>query len=385
MQKVLIVFGTRPEAIKMAPLIKEFQRFPDHFETIICVTGQHRQMLDQVLTVFDVKPDFDLQLMKSDQDLYHIFSSVLNKFREVCEKVRPDLVFVQGDTSTSTASALAAFFQKIPVAHIEAGLRTNNPYSPWPEEINRQITTRLAKYHFAPTLVAKNNLLKENVDENKIHVTGNTVIDAIQMIVKKLNDSKDITTYILEQITEKGYDLNRLSGNRKLILITGHRRENFGTGLENICNAIKTSSEHFSDFDFLYPVHFNPNVRHSVNKILGGSTQENIFIIDPVDYIPFVYLMQRCFLILTDSGGIQEEASELCKPVLVMRENTERPEALEAGISELIGTDQDKIFSSLKKLITDKEYYLRMTHKKNPFGDGKASERIVNYFLNMEF
>jgi UDP-N-acetylglucosamine 2-epimerase (non-hydrolysing) len=384
MRKVLIVFGTRPEAIKMAPVVKGFQKYPDHFQTIICVTGQHRQMLDQVLNIFDIKPDFDLNIMQPDQDLYDIFSCILLKIREVYKEVKPDLVLVHGDTSTSTASALAAFYQQIPVGHVEAGLRTYKMYSPWPEEINRQMTTRLSTYHFAPTEWAKANLIKENINLSNIIVTGNTVIEALRTILNRINESPELTKTIINNIVEKGYDINRLSATRNLILITGHRRENFGLGFTNICKAIKTLSENFPDFDFLYPVHFNPNVRQSVDEILGKSTNENLFLIDPLDYLPFVYLMYKCYLLLTDSGGIQEEAPDLGKPVLVMRDTTERPEALQAGTILLVGTDQDKIVSSLSRLILDKEFYKNMTNKHNPYGDGRAAEKVVKFFLDLE-
>jgi UDP-N-acetylglucosamine 2-epimerase (non-hydrolysing) len=384
MQKVLIVFGTRPEAIKMAPVVKAFQEMPDHFQTIVCVTGQHRQMLDQVLDIFDIKPDYDLNIMQPDQDLYDIFTCILIKIREIYKEVKPDFVLVHGDTSTSTASALAAFYQQIPVAHVEAGLRTNNMYSPWPEEINRQITARLATYHFAPTEWAKGNLLKENIKEERILVTGNTVIESLRMILKRIEKSEELSDQIISQILDKGYDINRLSDYRKLILITGHRRENFGSGFGNICNAIKTLSEKFPDFDFLYPVHFNPSVRHSVNEVLGNSTNENLFLIDPLDYLPFVYLMKRCFLLLTDSGGIQEEAPDLGKPVLVMRDTTERPEAIQAGTVVLVGTDQERIISCISRLIEDKQYYKNMTNKQNPYGDGTAAGRIAIFFKSLQ-
>ena len=384
MVKVLIVFGTRPEAIKMAPVVKQFQKHPDHFQTIVCVSGQHRQMLDQVLNIFDIKPDFDLNIMLPNQDLYDIFTHVMLKMRDIYKKIKPDIVLVHGDTSTSTASALSAFYQQIPIGHIEAGLRTNNIYSPWPEEINRQITSRLATYHFAPTLWAKANLEKENISESKITVTGNTVIDALRMILKRINASSEMSSTIINQIKKNGYDINRLSNDRNLILITGHRRENFGQGFINICNAIKTAAENFPDFDFLYPVHFNPSVRKSVNELLWKSVNDNIFLIDPVDYLPFVYLMQRCYLILTDSGGIQEEASDLGKPVLVMRSITERPEALEAGTIELVGTDPEKIVSSVSRLILDGDYYKNMTNKQNPYGDGRAAEKIVKVLFGFK-
>ncbi len=384
MQKVLIVFGTRPEAIKMAPVVKAFQNQPDHFQTVVCVTGQHRQMLDQVLNLFDIEPDFDLNIMKPDQDLYDVFACILIKMREIYKEVKPDFVLVHGDTSTSTASALAAFYQQIPVAHVEAGLRTNSMYSPWPEEINRQITARLATYHFAPTEWAKGNLLKENIKEDTILVTGNTVIESLRMILERFDISKELSELIVSQIHAKGYDVSRLSESRKLILITGHRRENFGSGFINICNAIKILAEKYPRFDFLYPVHFNPSVRHSVNEILGKSTNENLFLIDPLDYLPFVYLMKSCYILLTDSGGIQEEATDLGKPVLVMRDTTERPEAVEAGTVVLVGTDMEKIISYVRKLIVDVKFYENMINKQNPYGDGKAAERIVNYFISLK-
>lgn len=368
----------------MAPVVKGFQKYPDHFQTIVCVSGQHRQMLDQVLNIFDIKPDFDLDIMQPNQDLYDIFTSVMLKMRDIYKKVKPDIVLIHGDTSTSTASALSAFYQQIPIGHIEAGLRTYNIYSPWPEEINRQITSRLATYHFAPTLWAKANLEKENISESNITVTGNTVIDALRMILKRIDDSSEMSNTIINQVKKNGYNINRLSNVRELILITGHRRENFGQGFINICNAIKKAADTFPEFDFLYPVHFNPSVRKSVNEVLGKSVNENIFLIDPVDYLPFVYLMKRCYLILTDSGGIQEEASDLGKPVLVMRSITERPEALEAGTTELVGTDPEKIVSSVSRLILDRDYYKNMTNKQNPYGDGRAAEKIVKVLFNFK-
>jgi UDP-N-acetylglucosamine 2-epimerase (non-hydrolysing) len=385
MHKVLLVFGTRPDAIKMAPVIKKFKECPDNFQTFVCVTGQHRHMLDQVLSMFEIIPDFDLNIMQPDQDLYDIFTGIMLKIRNVFSEVNPDIVFVHGDTSTSTAAALAAFYQKIPVAHIESGLRTNNIYSPWPEEMNRQLTSRIATYHFAPTIWAKNNLLRENISENRIIVTGNTVIDSLRMILKRINETPDLLNSIINQILKNGYNTQRISSSRKLILITGHRRENFGEGLYNICMAIKMLSEQFPECDFLYPVHLNPNVRESVNEILGKSNQSNLFLIDPLEYMPFIYLMQKCHLILTDSGGIQEEAPDLGKPVLVMRDTTERPEGLAAGTIELVGTSKDKIIESVTRLILDKEYYQSMTNMKNPFGDGSASETIFNYFADSFF
>jgi UDP-N-acetylglucosamine 2-epimerase (non-hydrolysing) len=383
MHRVLIIFGTRPEAIKMAPVVMAFKKYPDQFQTYVCVTGQHRKLLDQVLNVFDIRPDFDLNIMQPDQDLYDISSWILLNIRKIIEEVKPDLILVHGDTSTSMISALAAFYKQIPVAHVEAGLRTNNMYSPWPEEMNRQITGRLATYHFAPTDRAKENLLRENINEKKITVTGNTVIDALRFIKKALDESPGLSDSIINQITECGYDIKRLSDSRRLILITGHRRENFGRGFQDICLAINTLSEKFPDFDFLYPVHFNPSVRQAVNSILGKSTNRNLFLIDPVDYLPFVYLMQKCYLILTDSGGIQEEASDLGKPVLVMRNTTERPEAMEAGTIELVGTVQENIISSVTRLICNKKDYKYMSRKLNTYGDGMASERIVKAVLDL--
>jgi UDP-N-acetylglucosamine 2-epimerase (non-hydrolysing) len=368
-KKILVVFGTRPEAIKMAPVVKQFQKHSDYFQTILCVTGQHRQMLDQVLNMFHLIPDYDLNIMKPGQDLYDIFTNVLLKMRDIFREVKPDLVFVHGDTSSSTASALAAFYMQIPVAHIEAGLRTYNIYSPWPEEMNRQITSKLSAYHFAPTENAKANLIKENIDEGLITVTGNTVIDALRFIKKEISDSPDLSNSIVSQIAESGYDINRLSDTRRLILITGHRRENLGQGFKDICVAIKRLSEKFPDFDFLYPVHLNPFVRQEVIPVLGRSTNKNLFLTDPVDYLSFVILMQKCYLILTDSGGIQEEASDLGKPVLVMRETTERPEALEAGTIELVGTSQENIISSVSRLILEGKVYQDMSKKLNTYGD----------------
>lgn len=384
MLKVLIVFGTRPEAIKMAPVVKAFQKFPSHFQLFVCVTGQHRQMLDQVLKVFDIKPDYDLNIMLPNQDLYDIFTQILLNIRNTYEEVKPDLVLVHGDTSTSTAAALAAFYKHIPVGHVEAGLRTNNIYSPWPEEVNRQLTSRLATYHFAPTEWAMNNLILENINKRQITVTGNTVIDALRMTLEKINSSSDLLQSIISTIFEKGYDIKRVSHNRQLILITGHRRENFGKGFRNICDAIKILSEKFSDFDFLYPVHFNPNVRESVNEVLGKTTHKNIFITDPFEYLPFVYLIQKAYLILTDSGGIQEEAPYLGKPVLVLREVTERKEALEAGTIKLVGTDMDKIVSTVSRLINNKEAYNDMINRKNPYGDGRAAGNIIKFLLDLE-
>ncbi len=381
-KKILIAFGTRPEAIKMVPLIDEFRRYTERFHIIVCVTGQHREMLDQVLSLFNIIPDYDLKVMKPGQSLFEITSGVLMGMREVLQKEQPDLVFVHGDTTTSTAVALSAFYYQIPVAHIEAGLRTFNIYSPWPEEMNRQITSRIARYHFAPTDSARENLIKENIPADKIIVTGNTVIDALRMVIKRIQDSEELRKSIVDDIFNSGYDTSRLSKSRKLILITGHRRENLGIGFQNICEAIKHLSEKFRDFDFLYPVHYNPVVRSAVNSILGTSGSDNVFLTDPLEYLPFVYLMQRSYLILTDSGGIQEEAPDFGIPVLVMRDTTERPEGLEAGTILLVGTEKEKIIESVSMLIEGADYYRNMTNKINPFGDGKASNRIIAYFLN---
>ena len=382
MKKILLVFGTRPEAIKMAPLVNEFKKNSNDFETIVCVTGQHRQMLDQVLSLFEITPDFDLDIMKKDQDLYDITSRVLLGMRNILKEVKPDIVFVHGDTTTSTATALAAFYQQIPVAHIEAGLRTHNIYSPWPEEINRQLTSRIASFHFSPTQGSKLNLLQENIPENKILVTGNTVIDALFWVTNKISNTEEIARLVAKQIEMSGYDISRLVNNKKLILITGHRRENFGDGFLNICSAINNLANNYPDIDFVYPMHLNPNVRKPVLEILGKNSK-NIFLIEPLDYLPFVYLMNNSYLILTDSGGIQEEAPGLGKPVLVMRDTTERPEAVEAGTVILVGTNAEIIEKSVSDLIEDKRLYTSMSTAENPYGDGKASEKIINYFLDI--
>lgn len=379
MKKALIVFGTRPEAIKMAPLIKEFQKFPDDFETIVCVTGQHRQMLDQVLDIFDIKPDYDLNIMKPGQDLYDVTSRVLTGMRNVLKEVRPDVVLVHGDTTTSTASAIAAFYQQIPVGHVEAGLRTHNIYSPWPEEMNRQITGRIAKYNFAPTQLSNDNLLKENIPADKITITGNTVIDALYWTVDKINNDRELENKLRNDLTGTGYDITRVNQGRKIVLITGHRRENFGKGFLSICMAIRDLAKKFPAVDFVYPMHLNPNVRKPIHEVFGESleTYENIFFIEPLEYLAFVYLMETSYLILTDSGGIQEEAPGLGKPVLVMRDTTERPEALDAGTVKLVGTDYQKIFNHVSLLLEDEDAYALMSEAVNPYGDGKASERIV--------
>lgn len=377
MKKILIVFGTRPEAIKMVPLIKEFEKNKELFELYICVTGQHREMLDQVLSLFNIKPQFDLDIMKKGQDLYDVTTRVLTGMRGVLKKINPDLVFVHGDTTTSTTTALAAFYEQIPVGHVEAGLRTHNVLSPWPEEMNRQITGRIASYHFAPTLLSKQNLLDENIQESRIIVTGNTVIDTLLMIVDMMKNDKYLNEKLNSDIKGMGYDTNRLDS-RQLVLITGHRRENFGEGFINICNALKTLSEKHPKVDFVYPMHLNPNVRKPVNEIFKNNTNQNIFFIEPMEYLPFIYLMEKSTIILTDSGGIQEEAPSLGKPVLVMRDTTERPEALEAGTVELVGTDYNKIVNTVTNLLGDKTYYSNMSKAINPYGDGLASIRIVN-------
>jgi len=379
MKKIMLVFGTRPEAIKMAPLVKEFQKYSEQFQTIVCVTGQHREMLDQVLHLFDVKPDYDLDIMKQGQDLYDITARVLIGMRDVLTKVQPDLVLVHGDTTTSTASALAAFYQQIPVGHIEAGLRTHNIYSPWPEEMNRLITSRIATYNFAPTQLSKQNLLDEGIPEYKIIVTGNTVIDALYMVLDKMKMNQNMSFELQSELKRSGYDVDRLKGNRRLVLITGHRRENFGDGFINICLAIKTLSEKYSEVDFVYPMHLNPNVRKPILEVFGENSLPNMFFIEPLDYLPFVYLMEKSDIVLTDSGGIQEEAPGLGKPVLVMRDTTERPEALEAGTVKLVGTDYDKIILEVEALLDDTVYYNLMSKAVNPYGDGLACKSIVDY------
>jgi len=377
-KKILIVFGTRPEAIKMAPLVKEFEKHNDIFQLFVCVTGQHREMLDQVLNLFHIEPDHDLNIMKQGQDLFDITSSVLLGLRDVLIAIKPDLVLVHGDTATSTAAALATFYKQIPVGHIEAGLRTHNIYSPWPEEMNRQITSRIAAYHFAPTLLSKKNLLLENVLQDKITVTGNTVIDALHLVVKMIENNDALESQIVDSIMNLGYDINRLRS-RKLVLTTGHRRENFGEGFDNICNALKTLAESNNDVDFVYPMHLNPNVRKPIERIFGNKSVDNIFFIEPLDYLPFVYLMKRCTLVLTDSGGIQEEAPGLGKPVLVMRDTTERPEALEAGTVKLVGPNYEKIVSNVTQLLKDTVFYNKMSMSNNPYGDGFACKKIVKF------
>ncbi len=379
MKKIMLVFGTRPEAIKMAPLVKEFQRHPDRFKTIVCVTGQHRQMLDQVLEIFDIKPDYDLNIMKQGQDLYDVTARVLTGMRDVLKETQPDVVLVHGDTTTSTAAALAAFYQQIPVGHVEAGLRTHNIYSPWPEEMNRQITGRIATYDFAPTPLSRQNLLDEGVSEDKITVTGNTVIDALYWVVDKIKNTGSLSEELKTVLKESGYDVDRLKDGRKLVLITGHRRENFGDGFISICRAIKTLTEKYPEVDFVYPMHLNPNVRKPIHEVFGENLEGtgNMFFIEPLEYLSFVYLMEKACIVLTDSGGIQEEAPGLGKPVLVMRDTTERPEALEAGTVKLVGTDYDMIVSEVSDLLDDSTHYEAMSMAVNPYGDGQACERII--------
>lgn len=381
MKKIMLVFGTRPEAIKMAPLVKAFQARKEDFETVVCVTGQHREMLDQVLSLFDIKPDFDLNIMKQGQDLYDVTSRVLLGMRDVFKTCVPDILFVHGDTTTSTAAALAAFYHQIPVAHVEAGLRTGNIYSPWPEEMNRLITGRIATYNLSPTKLSRENLLRENVSDSKIVVTGNTVIDALHWVTNKINNDKDLNANLAKELVTKGYDVTRLSNGRRLVLITGHRRENFGDGFRNICNALKALSEKYPDVDFVYPMHLNPNVRRPIHEAFGEdlSNLGNMFFIEPLEYLMFIFLMEKSDVVLTDSGGIQEEAPGLGKPVLVMRDTTERPEALEAGTVKLVGTDYDAIVDNVSLLLDNREAYERMSHAVNPYGDGKACGRIINF------
>jgi len=380
MKKIMLVFGTRPEAIKMAPLVKELQSRKWEFETIVCVTGQHREMLDQVLHIFDIKPDYDLNIMKQGQDLYDVTSRVLLGMRDVLKKVQPDIVLVHGDTTTSTAAAIAAFYQQIPVGHIEAGLRTHNIYSPWPEEMNRQITSRIATYDFAPTPLSRQNLLDEGVSEEKITVTGNTVIDALHMVVKRIKDNKELDKELEEKLRGFGYDINRLANGKKLVLITGHRRENFGDGFINMCTAIKDLTQKYPDVDFVYPMHLNPNVRKPIHLVFGEDLANlgNMFFIEPLEYLEFVYLMEKSNIVLTDSGGIQEEAPGLGKPVLVMRDTTERPEAVTAGTVKLVGTDYDAIVNNVSELIENQQTYDKMSKAVNPYGDGCACSRITS-------
>lgn len=403
MKKVMLVFGTRPEAIKMAPLVKAFAQFPETFETIVCVTGQHREMLDQVLHIFDIVPDYDLNIMKQGQDLYDVTSRVLLGMRDVLCEAQPDVVLVHGDTTTSTTAALAAFYQQIPVGHVEAGLRTHNIYSPWPEEMNRQITGRIATYNFSPTSLSRQNLLEEKIDEHSIIVTGNTVIDALYWVIEKIKCDEALSEKLKTILSTAGYDVDRLDNpkqstlnpkqGRRLVLITGHRRENFGDGFINMCTAIRDLAQKYPDVDFVYPMHLNPNVRKPIQKVFKGldtlspgegwGEASNIFFIEPLEYLSFVYLMDKSALVLTDSGGIQEEAPGLGKPVLVMRDTTERPEALEAGTVKLVGTDHDMIVSEVSCLLDDVAYYDVMSKAVNPYGDGRACERIVHYLMEV--
>ena len=380
MKIIMLVFGTRPEAIKMCPLVKEFQKHPESFETVVCVTGQHREMLDQVLQIFDVKPDYDLNIMKQGQDLYDVTARVLVGMRDILDTVKPDVVLVHGDTTTSMAAAMAAFYRQIPVGHVEAGLRTHNLYSPWPEEMNRQVTGRIAEYDFAPTPLSRQNLLDEGVSEEKITVTGNTVIDALHWVVenvmKKGYVPQDPSLATLVQ-DDNNCHSEHSEESRRLVLITGHRRENFGEGFISMCTAIRDLARKYPEVDFVYPMHLNPNVRKPIRQVFGDEKRDNLFFIEPLDYLDFVYLMSRSYIVLTDSGGIQEEAPGLGKPVLVMRDTTERPEALDAGTVRLVGTDYDKIVSEVSALLDDRSHYEAMSHAVNPYGDGKACPRIV--------
>lgn len=379
MKKVMLVFGTRPEAIKMAPLVKEFQKYPGSFETIVCVTGQHREMLDQVLKIFDIAPDYDLNIMKQGQDLYDVTARVLTGMRDVLSASQPDVVLVHGDTTTSTAAALAAFYKQIPVGHVEAGLRTHDIYSPWPEEMNRQITSRIAAYNFAPTALSKENLLAEGVAPDSIIVTGNTVIDALRWVVGRIDDDPTLAEGLARVLKYSGYDIDRLDAGRRLVLITGHRRENFGDGFINICTAVRDLVRRYPSVDFVYPMHLNPNVRQPIHDVFGDdlSRFDNLFFIEPLEYLSFVFLMGKASIVLTDSGGIQEEAPGLGKPVLVMRDTTERPEALTAGTVKLVGTDYNKIITEVSRLLDDRTAYETMSKAVNPYGDGEACGRIV--------
>ncbi len=394
MRTILLVFGTRPEAIKMAPLVKKLQSLPGQFKTVVAVTGQHRQMLDQVLRIFDIVPDYDLNIMQANQDLYDVTSRVLVGMRDVLKEVQPDVVLVHGDTTTSTAAALAAFYQQIPVGHVEAGLRTGNIYSPWPEEMNRLMTGRIATYHFAPTPLAKANLMRENVAEERILVTGNTVIDALYMVVDKIKNDAALQGQLRGVLKEAGYDTTRLDGSRRLVLITGHRRENFGDGFISMCTAIRDLAAKYPEVDFVYPMHLNPNVRKPIKEVFGdlnlnlkfetrNPKYKNLFLIDPLEYLSFVYLMEQSTIVLTDSGGIQEEAPGLGKPVLVMRDTTERPEALESGTVHLVGTNYDKIVNEVSTLLDDAEAYQKMSQAVNPYGDGLACERISSFLAKI--
>lgn len=381
MKTILLIFGTRPEAIKMAPLVKELSNHNEKFVIKVCVTGQHREMLDQVLTLFEIKPDYDLNIMKQGQDLYDVTSKVILGLRDVLKEVNPDLVLVHGDTTTSTAAALATFYQQIPVGHVEAGLRTYNIYSPWPEEMNRQITGRIANYHFAPTQISKKNLLNEGVKETSICVTGNTVIDALYWVTDKIKKDINLDGQLAKKLIDAGYDTQRLTNGRKLVLITGHRRENFGNGFIEMCRAIKTLSEKYVETDFVYPMHLNPNVRKPIHEVFGNDLDNlnNLFFIEPLEYLEFVYLMEKSTIVLTDSGGIQEEAPGLGKPVLVMRDTTERPEALSAGTVKLVGTNYNKIICEVSNLLDNKDVYDQMSQAVNPYGDGNACKRIRTF------
>lgn len=383
MKKIMLVFGTRPEAIKMAPLVKAFQSRPRDFKTLVCVTGQHREMLDQVLHIFEIHPDYDLNIMKQGQDLYDVTARVLVGMRDVLKEAHPDVVLVHGDTTTSMAAALAAFYQQIPVGHIEAGLRTHNIYSPWPEEMNRQLTGRIATYDFAPTPLSRENLLAEGVEESHITVTGNTVIDALYWVVDKIKGNAALNSSLASELKQVGYDTARLKDGKKLVLITGHRRENFGEGFLSMCRAIKNLTERYPEVDFVYPMHLNPNVRKPIHEVFGEDLNGlgNMFFIEPLEYLSFVYLMEQAHIVLTDSGGIQEEAPGLGKPVLVMRDTTERPEALSAGTVKLVGTDYDKIVSEVSTLLDDVAAYERMSKAVNPYGDGKACGRILDRLM----
>ena len=384
MKKIMLVFGTRPEAIKMAPLVREFQKYPDQFQTIVAVTGQHRQMLDQVLHLFEIVPDYDLNIMKQGQDLYDVTSRVLLGMRDILKETRPDAVLVHGDTTTSTAAALAAFYQQIPVGHVEAGLRTHNIYSPWPEEMNRQLTGRLATWHFAPTELSRKNLLSEGISDAQIFITGNTVIDALRHVVEKIASDRETQEELQGILRSAGYDPNRLNHNQRLVLITGHRRENFGEGFLSICKAIQTLVRKYPDVDFVYPMHLNPNVRRPIHEVFSENPPENMFFIEPLDYLPFVFLMEKSDLVLTDSGGIQEEAPGLGKPVLVMRDTTERPEALKAGTVKLVGTDYCRIVREVSALLDSPEAYQAMSRAVNPYGDGMACTRICRQFRKID-
>ena len=384
MKNVMLVFGTRPEAIKMCPLVKEFQKRADEFETIVCVTGQHREMLDQVLKIFDVTPDYDLNIMKQGQDLTDVTARVLTGLRNVFKECRPDVVLVHGDTTTSTAGALAAFYAQIPVGHVEAGLRTHNLYSPWPEEMNRQVTGRIATYNFSPTPLSESNLKAENA-LGQIFVTGNTVIDALHMVVDKLQSDAALAAEQDKVLLGAGYDVTRLANGKKLVLITGHRRENFGDGFIRMVTAMKDLSEKYTDVDFVYPMHLNPNVRKPIHEVFGEDlTRPNFFFIEPLQYLEFVYLMNKANIVLTDSGGIQEEAPGLGKPVLVMRDTTERPEALASGTVHLVGTDYDKIVTEVSTLLDDPKAYESMSKAVNPYGDGQACRRIADVLAGKE-